>query len=59
MKLSQFDMSIEEFMLFCSSKNLSKKTMKSYEQTLKLFADYLIKNFQIDRVEGVTKSHIR
>jgi len=52
-------MSIEEFMLHCSSKNLSKKTMMAYESTLKLFSDYMKNSFQIEKVEGVTKSHIR
>ena len=46
-------------MLFCSSKNLSKKTLKSYEQTLKLFAAYLKDQFQLEKVEGVAKSHFR
>ncbi|MCO1600029.1 tyrosine-type recombinase/integrase [Desulfosporosinus nitroreducens] len=59
MKLSQFDMSIEEFMLYCSSKNLSKKTIMAYEQTLKLFSDYMKKSYEIEKVEGVTKAHIR
>lgn len=59
MLMSNFDLKIEEFMLYCSSKNLSKKTLKTYEQNLKLFADYLLKEFKIDDVEDVTKSHIR
>lgn len=59
MLLSNFDLKNEEFMLYCSSRNLSPKTMKSYESTLKLFADYLSKEFKIDNVEDVTKSHIR
>jgi len=59
MKLTQFDMSIEEFMLHCSSKNLSKKTMMAYESTLKLFSTYMKSSFQIERVGDVTKSHIR
>ena len=56
MRLTQFDMSIEEFMLHCSSKNLSKKTMMAYEQTLKLFADYMNKSFQIENVENVRET---
>ena len=34
-------MQIDEFMYYCQSKNLSRKTMKSYEQTLRLFSRYL------------------
>lgn len=33
--------------------------MHSYEQTLKLFAQYLKQEFQIEKVEDVSKSHIR
>ncbi|WP_243450197.1 tyrosine-type recombinase/integrase [Desulfosporosinus sp. Sb-LF] len=52
-------MSIEEFMLYCSSKNLSRKTIMAYEQTLKLFSDYMRKEFDILKVDDVTKGHIR
>ncbi|HBV88070.1 MAG TPA: integrase [Desulfosporosinus sp.] len=59
LKYSNFDLKIEEFMLYCTSRNLSPKTRKSYETTLKLFAHYLNKAFVIDDAEDVTKSHIR
>lgn len=59
MKYSNFDLRIEEFMLYCTSRNLSPKTIKCYEQTLKLFADYLSKIHKIVDVEDVTKNHIR
>lgn len=32
---------IEDYGLYCISKNLSDKTLKSYDQTLKLFALHL------------------
>ncbi|WP_299095825.1 hypothetical protein [uncultured Metabacillus sp.] len=32
---------LDNFMLYCDSKNLSRKTLASYEQTLKLFILYL------------------
>lgn len=38
-------------MLYCSSRNLAKKTMRSYEQTLKLLGVYLEKQFQITDVQ--------
>lgn len=38
---------IDEFMIYCESKNLSKKTMMSYEQTLRLFSKYLEEELQI------------
>lgn len=34
-KLNQLDYQIDEFMTFCLAKNLSKKTMMSYEQELR------------------------
>ncbi|MBP3256200.1 MAG: tyrosine-type recombinase/integrase [Clostridia bacterium] len=39
--MTKLDYEIDDFMCYCESKKLSKKTMRSYEQTLKLFAKYL------------------
>lgn len=46
-------------MLYGSSKNLSRKTLKSYEQTLKMFAIYLEEHFKITEVSKVKSVHIR
>lgn len=46
-------------MLYCTSRNLSPKTLRSYETTLKLFSHYLAKEHKVDDVEDVTKNHIR
>jgi len=46
-------------MLYCSSKNLSRKTLASYEQTLKLFVMYLKEQFDIEDVKKVQSGHIR
>lgn len=59
LKYSNFDLRIEDFMLSCTSRNLSTKTLKSYEQTLKLFSHYLAKIHNVTDVEDVTKNHIR
>lgn len=59
MQLADFEIKVEEFMIYCTSKRLSKKTLQSYEQTLKLFYCYLKENFKVEDVEKVTKSHIR
>lgn len=32
--LTEFELQLGNFMLYCSSKNLSTKTLKSYDQTL-------------------------
>ena len=45
--MEKIDKQIDEFMNYCQSKNLVKKTMKSYEQTLRLFAGYLADNVKI------------
>lgn len=40
-KMLSFEDAIEDFMIYCTNKDLSKKTMKSYESTLKLFSKYI------------------
>lgn len=57
--LSDFAFQIENFMLYCTSKNLSVKTLKSYEQTLKLFSAYIKNEFDISEVDKVKSAHIR
>ena len=37
MKCLDFDWQINEFMVYCRSTQLRKKSMKSYEQTFRLF----------------------
>lgn len=50
---------IDEFMFYCDSKNLSKKTMMSYEQTLRLFSKYLEEEMDIIDITKVTEKVIR
>lgn len=59
MALNPFLVEIDRYMLDCSAKGLSPKTLKSYEQTLRLFARYLLDNFEIDDVKSVKTEHIR
>lgn len=40
-KLLNFEEAINDFMIYCTNKDLTKKTMKSYESTLKLFSKYM------------------
>lgn len=56
--MTKFDYEIDDFMSFCESKGLSKKTMRSYEQTLRLFAKYLEEK-QIQSTKEVTKEAVR
>ncbi|OMF45542.1 tyrosine-type recombinase/integrase [Paenibacillus amylolyticus] len=57
--MNDIEFQLDNFMLYCSSKNLSRKTLSSYEQTLKLFVAYLNREFQIDEVKKVQSGHIR
>lgn len=57
--MSKIDYHLENFMLYCDSKNLSRKTLASYEQTLKLFQVYLEKELKITDINKVKPVHIR
>lgn len=57
--MKDFDYHIEDFMLYCVSKNLSQKTMRSYEQTLKLFQLYMETEKDIREVDKVDTKEIR
>lgn len=57
--MQEINIQIDDFMLFCQSKELSKKTMASYEQTLKLFAMYLQDNHIITDATKVKTEIIR
>ncbi|KGM94972.1 integrase, partial [Clostridium novyi A str. 4552] len=57
--MKKIDFMIDEFMFYCDSKNLSKKTMMSYEQTLRLFSKYLEEEIDIIDITKVTEKVIR
>ncbi|SIQ33260.1 integrase/recombinase XerD [Paenibacillus macquariensis] len=59
MKLSELEFYLEDFLAYCQNKNLSRKTISSYEQSLKLFIVYLKKEHDIDKVKEVRTGHIR
>lgn len=50
---------IDRYMLDCSSRGLSVKTMRSYEQSLRLFQRYLTEKQGIEKPERVKPEHIR
>ena len=54
-----FDWQIDEFMVFCRSRQLREKTMTSYEQTLRLFQRWCEEQMKISTVDKVTESVIR
>ncbi|MGO4887088.1 tyrosine-type recombinase/integrase [Anaerobacillus sp. MEB173] len=53
------DLQLDNFMLFCESKHLSEKTMRSYQQTLNLFLIYLENEHNISDLNKVKSAHIR
>jgi len=53
------DNALEEFMINCTNKDLTKKSLMSYESTLKLFFKYLEEEFNITEVEKVEETHIK
>jgi len=57
--MSKIDYEIDDFMSCCQSKGLSKKSMRSYEQTLRLFAKYLEEEKNIYSTKDVTKEAVR
>ncbi|MBC8060852.1 MAG: site-specific integrase [Clostridiaceae bacterium] len=57
--MKSIQIKIEEFMIYSQSKNLSRKTMMSYEQTLKLFCKYLLEEKSLEDVAKVTEKDIR
>lgn len=57
--MSTIEYHLDNFMLYCDSKNLSRKTLASYEQTLKLFIHYLEKELKVSDIKKVKSAHIR
>ena len=39
--MHEIDLQIDDFMLECTTRGLSKKTINSYESTIRLLAEYL------------------
>lgn len=56
---NDFTLEIDRYMNDCHSRGLSVKTMKSYEQTLRLFQRYLFDKHEIDKPSQVKTEHIK
>lgn len=56
--MREIDRQIEQFLTHCSMKQLSKKTLKAYNQTLYLMANYLEQVHSITSAEQVKAFHI-
>lgn len=50
-----FNWQIEEYMVYCRSRQLREKTMASYEQTLRLFERWCKEQMGIESVDKVTE----
>lgn len=57
--ITELHLQLDSFLLYCDSKHLSKKTLKSYEQSLTLFLNYLKQELGVDDASKVKTSHIR
>ena len=57
--MEQIDYDIDDFMTYCEVKNLSKKTISSYEQTLRLFAMFLKRECNVKAAGDTKEIHIR
>lgn len=50
---------LDRYMMDCTSRGLSPKTMRSYDQTLRLFIRYLEEKHEITKPEKVKKEHVK
>lgn len=57
--LNDLQMHLDNFLLYCDSKNLSRKTLASYQQTLQLFLIFLERECKITSIDKVKSVHIR
>ena len=57
-KITELNLQLDSFMLHCDAKHLSPKTLKSYEQTLTLFKNYLKQELNITDASNVKTSHV-
>lgn len=55
----ELDWQLDEFMVYCRSRQLREKTMASYEQTLRLFERWCKEQMSIETVDKITESVIR
>ncbi len=53
------DYCIDEFMIYCRSRDLRRRTLDSYEHTLRLFEQWCEVKLKIDRIRDVNEQVIR
>ena len=57
--MEKIDYEVDDFMNYCDYKGLSQKSMKSYEQTLRLFIRYLKDEYNITNTGDVKEQTIK
>lgn len=57
--MDRIEIEIDNFILYCESRNLARKTMKSYEQALRMFAVFLRKEFEVSSASSIRPNHVR
>ncbi len=57
--MEKIDYDIDDFMDYCTAKNLAEKTINSYEQTLRLLSRYLIEVQNVKSAKDTKELHIR
>ncbi len=59
MSITRLDYLIDEYLVYCRSRQLREKTLISYEQTLRLFERWCLEQMKIDDASIITESVIR
>ncbi len=59
MSITRLDYLIDEYLVYCRSRQLREKTLISYEQTLRLFERWCLEQMKIDDASKITESVIR
>lgn len=58
LKITDLEYTVEDYLTSCDMKNLSSKTIKSYDQSLKLFVRFLLQEYKITSIKQLKKIHI-
>lgn len=57
--LNQIDLMLEQFLFHCDSKNLTRKTLRSYDQSLRLFIFFLENECDVTKIKDVKGYHFK
>ncbi len=54
-----FQEGVEEFLLDCRVRNLSKRTIETYQSQIRVFSSYIFSEFELDKLEEIKKPHVK